>query len=101
MEGVEEEVGVELHLERFEPRLRQLRLQLRGERFALPVPLAVVEGVADAEQGPVDEEVEEEQAAQLALELVEEGPRVAPHVERPDDYPQASGGRDVGGREDE
>src|SRR5262249_21377796 len=55
MERVEKKMRVELHLQRSELRLRQLRLQLRGSELALLVAMVIIEGVAREEDRPVDQ----------------------------------------------
>src|ERR1043165_5489835 len=98
MQRVEEKVRVKLHLERLQLRFRELGLQLRGERFALAVSFSIIEGVADAEDCPVDEEVEEEEVSQLGLILNKERVRIAPDIERPDDHPESCRSGNVNSR---
>ena len=63
VQGVEEEVRVELHLQ-------SLQLRLRGAQLALAVALVVVGGVADDDDDPVDQQlpvdVDEDDAGQVA-----------------------------------
>src|SRR5262249_2751284 len=87
VEGVEQEVRVQLHLEDLQLGLGQLRLQLRGEQLALAPAAVVVEDVPHRHDGPVKDDV----VVELGDEIVDQ------HVGRdgrPDEFvPQDLGGQ--------
>src|SRR5207237_2414720 len=58
VERVEEEVRVQLHLERLQLRAAQLRFKLRGERLALLIAAIVFDRVADADDDKVGQQVD-------------------------------------------
>src|SRR5947207_14126612 len=54
MQGVEEEVGMDLHLQSFQLRLYQLSSELRLLQLALPETVVVVQRVAHHYQQPIN-----------------------------------------------
>src|SRR5581483_11726214 len=58
VQRVEEEVRVELHPERLQLRLRELRFELRGPQLPLARFAVVVERVADPDERPPRQEIE-------------------------------------------
>ena len=57
VQRVEEEVRVELHPQRVQPRLGELRLQLRGLRLLLPLAQEELAREAGGQHGEVDEQL--------------------------------------------
>jgi len=58
IERIEQEVRVELHLQRLQLSLRELRSQLSGTHFTFPEFLVVFAPIPDAKNGPIREEVD-------------------------------------------
>src|SRR5690242_15486646 len=73
MKSIEQKVRMQLHLERFQLRLDQLRSQLRSLQLALAITVVVIERVADQNDYPIDQ--------QTAIEVVENELKCAQHAE--------------------
>jgi hypothetical protein len=82
VQGVEEKMRVELHLERLELRLRELRFELRGAHLALAIAFVVADGVARAERRRIDEQVNVKLAHQAPDEHLPERARIRVCSER-------------------
>ena len=59
VQGVEEEVRLQLDLQHFQLRVRQLRFQLRRLQFALAILAVIADGLRDQQDVPVALEVHE------------------------------------------
>src|SRR5207237_10227790 len=51
-------VGVELHLQGLEPGLSEPLLEFDGAQFAIAVLAVIIEGLADRNDNPIDQQVE-------------------------------------------
>src|ERR1051325_5900855 len=60
VESVEEKVWVQLHSQRIQLRLRELRFQTAGQKLALAILAIVIERVTDADHGAVNQQVRTE-----------------------------------------
>ncbi len=77
IQGVEQEVRLELHLQAVELRLRELRLELGGPELPLTEAVVIMKSVGRAHQDPVDEEVP------LHVHGVDRAQRLDRNVSRP------------------
>ncbi len=73
VQGVEEEVGVELHLQGPEPGVAELGLRPHRLHLALPGEDVVGERVIDPDHGPVDHEADDEVLAEVVPEPPDDG----------------------------
>src|SRR5687767_8469060 len=64
VEGVEEKMWMQLHTQRLELRLRQLRFESRGQKLALAILAIVVERIPDPDHGAVDQQVRTKRSRQ-------------------------------------
>src|SRR5207302_7673442 len=74
LQGVEQEVRVQLGLEHLQLGLRQLGLELEGAQLALAELAVVEQAVGDAQDEPVDEDVEDQSADELGVDHLPDRP---------------------------